>query len=770
MLSALRLKIFLFGKTKVSTKISIITVNRNNLQGLARTIESIKSQTFRNFEHIIIDGASTDGSLDLIQKRKESFSYWISEADNGIYDAMNKGIKRASGEYCIFLNSGDMFSGKKVLEKIFVKPLYADILYGDVILSYDNGRLERKSYPERLEKCFLAFETICHQTTIYLTKYIQEIGGYDLNYKICADYALLARSVYENKLIQHVSVFISVYDMTGTANDPKNSTLITKERSLIQSKYYTKEEIKLSLDTEPIYRDWLKWKSSRLLNFYDLWNSRLLKLNKLKEKFFSRNGIKQLSFSLISFAIKKLHLFDEEFYKEQLKLNNIDLPVGSDYLHHYIRHGYFACVDPFASFNGSLISKYYGLKSNRIKNPLIFLLLTLRFKSLFSKKALLSVVEIGKKKTVSNDWEDIVAEFKNFAHQTEDNTCHFIINHNMAGGALKALDLILEKHSFKGNHLLVSPSTEYKNLAGIEFRNRNKKMFFEQSDLTTLFSQLQKKSITFDIRINHLIGFDYLSEFLGSNLSFIREIYLHDYHFLCPFLFLSPSEVYCGLPTIKGCNDCLEKNGRSWMQIETYRAKYSFLFETEKIKIIAPSLSVIKHFKKIFPKGKYFVEPHEKILFPVERKIQKKKKGVIRIGILGHLTVHKGVALVNYFIQYIKDKNLKIKLICIGYSEPIISNSMFYEETGTYKDSELDGLIRNYALDLIWFPTRIPETYSFTLTSALLTGLPLYVPNIGAFPERIGKRKNAYMFSYSDDMRTISEKLVTWTKQIGSSN
>ncbi|HNW57942.1 MAG TPA: glycosyltransferase, partial [Bacteroidales bacterium] len=112
-------------------KLSIITVNRNNAEGLRKTIASVIAQTYGNYEFVIIDGASTDESLEVIRKNAGRISYWISEPDNGTYHAMNKGIKVSAGEYCLFLNSGDYLVDKNVLEKIFNQKIDADIISGD---------------------------------------------------------------------------------------------------------------------------------------------------------------------------------------------------------------------------------------------------------------------------------------------------------------------------------------------------------------------------------------------------------------------------------------------------------------------------------------------------------------------------------------------------------------------------------------------------------------------------------------------------------------
>ncbi|MBQ3836958.1 MAG: glycosyltransferase, partial [Treponema sp.] len=103
--------------------ISIITINYNNKDGLKKTIDSVAAQTFQGYEHIIVDGGSTDGSAEVIKdalKNKDyaaHVSYWCSEKDGGIYPAMNKGVERAGGEYCLMLNSGDYLAGKSILEK-----------------------------------------------------------------------------------------------------------------------------------------------------------------------------------------------------------------------------------------------------------------------------------------------------------------------------------------------------------------------------------------------------------------------------------------------------------------------------------------------------------------------------------------------------------------------------------------------------------------------------------------------------------------------------
>ena len=111
--------------------LSIITINLNNREGLRKTIESVVNQTFQDFEFIVIDGASTDGSVEVIQDYPR-INYWISEPDTGIYNAMNKGIAKATGEYCLFLNSGDTLFQINTLTGILQSNPKGDIIFGNV--------------------------------------------------------------------------------------------------------------------------------------------------------------------------------------------------------------------------------------------------------------------------------------------------------------------------------------------------------------------------------------------------------------------------------------------------------------------------------------------------------------------------------------------------------------------------------------------------------------------------------------------------------------
>ncbi len=148
-------------------KVSIVTVVFNGEKLLEETIQSVINQTYDNVEYIIIDGGSTDGTLDIIKKYEDKIDYWVSEKDNGIYDAMNKGIKVFRGDYINFLNAGDSFVNNDVLTNIFINQGKDDLIYGAIALKDTSNNLLTNVYPKKFTKLNLMFwgtGTLCHQT------------------------------------------------------------------------------------------------------------------------------------------------------------------------------------------------------------------------------------------------------------------------------------------------------------------------------------------------------------------------------------------------------------------------------------------------------------------------------------------------------------------------------------------------------------------------------------------------------------------------------
>lgn len=194
--------------------VTIITVSYNAVLTIENTILSVVNQTYSNIEYIIIDGGSTDGTIDIIKKYEDRISYWISESDRGIYDAMNKGIKMAHGDWVNFMNCGDAFYSKMIIETVvgYIKKNKCDVVYGDVMLNI-NGRMKLKKSSElKSIECFLPF---CHQSSFVKTSLLRK-NMFDLSYKIAADYALFYELYSCMKCIFiYIEEVISIYEATS---------------------------------------------------------------------------------------------------------------------------------------------------------------------------------------------------------------------------------------------------------------------------------------------------------------------------------------------------------------------------------------------------------------------------------------------------------------------------------------------------------------------------------------------------------------------------
>lgn len=197
-------------------KFSIITINYNNASGLQKTIDSVITQTNKDYEWIIIDGGSIDGSKEIIEENAAQgcFAYWCSEQDRGIYHAMNKGITKANGEYYIFLNSGDCFFSPNVLQRVADCNFEADILYGDSEMVNADGSSYTKKMPEELSVEFFFRDTIIHQATFIKNSVFQEFP-YDENLRVASDRKLWFQCLLSEKSFIHIPFRICAFDLTG---------------------------------------------------------------------------------------------------------------------------------------------------------------------------------------------------------------------------------------------------------------------------------------------------------------------------------------------------------------------------------------------------------------------------------------------------------------------------------------------------------------------------------------------------------------------------
>lgn len=220
--------------------LSIITINYNNAAGLEKTMQSVLSQTSDDFEYVVIDGGSNDGSLDVIKRFEKEFGTrinWVSERDKGIYNAMNKGIRKAQGEYLEFLNSGDCLVDDQVVERMvgeLIKRNYPSIIYGNMLKSMPDGKILR-------DRCFAGEEItlqgmyhgcLNHSPAYIRASLFEKYGLYDESLRICSDWKwYVSAIVLGTERPEYVDTDVTLFDMTGISET--NKGLLDSERSAL---------------------------------------------------------------------------------------------------------------------------------------------------------------------------------------------------------------------------------------------------------------------------------------------------------------------------------------------------------------------------------------------------------------------------------------------------------------------------------------------------------------------------------------------------------
>ncbi|MFT4072392.1 MAG: glycosyltransferase family 2 protein [Dysgonamonadaceae bacterium] len=251
-------------------KLSIITINYNNKVGLQRTFSSVFCQTNKEMEYIVIDGGSVDGSTELIKENQDKISYWVSESDNGIYNAMNKGIRVANGEYLLFLNSGDNLYSENVLQECLSELTGEDVISGNLEIKDENNLQSYWASPEKVGFSQFILQTICHPCTFIRKDAFEKYGFYDEHLRIVSDWKwfLLAFCKY-NLTYKKLDFLISTFYLDGISSAVDNTELISKERNFTLNEYFP--------TIYPQYQELFDYKEkySRILQ-----NSRWIRLGK----------------------------------------------------------------------------------------------------------------------------------------------------------------------------------------------------------------------------------------------------------------------------------------------------------------------------------------------------------------------------------------------------------------------------------------------------------------------------------------------------------
>jgi glycosyltransferase involved in cell wall biosynthesis len=260
--------------------ISIITVCYNE-PNLEATCESIVAQTEQNFEWIVVDGGSDEKTQRIWQKYRHRINKFVSEKDSGIYNAMNKGIRLATGEYLLFLNAGDAFEDSEVINNVIKMKLDRNIVYGDVrpVGRGDGKRIQ--TFPDFIERSYWIRHTICHNATFIKKSLFDKFGLYDETLRIVADgKKWLEFFLLRNCSYKHISLTVTKFDENGVSTDPKRRWLLMKEREIILKNYFSQKEIKREENRVKYNNVW-----ERLFSVKNDWNKRTKVLTVVGLKF-----------------------------------------------------------------------------------------------------------------------------------------------------------------------------------------------------------------------------------------------------------------------------------------------------------------------------------------------------------------------------------------------------------------------------------------------------------------------------------------------------
>ncbi len=270
-------------------KISIITVNYNNADGLRKTIESVRDQNFSDLEYIVIDGGSSDKSCQVLEEFNASIHKWVSEKDNGIYHAMNKGIAMATGEYLLFLNSGDHFYSNNTLEESINDFTGEDILCFDIHFK-DSENDFIHQHPDKLTFLFLFEGTFAHQSVFIKKELFEKVGFYNENLKIVSDWKFFIDAIVKyNATYKRVNKTLSTFYFGGLSCTPEGVNLVKNERKeILKNEYFL------------YYDDY-----NTLINNRNILNKeRFIKLQKLDASYSGRK-LSSLMLKLASYIIRR---------------------------------------------------------------------------------------------------------------------------------------------------------------------------------------------------------------------------------------------------------------------------------------------------------------------------------------------------------------------------------------------------------------------------------------------------------------------------------
>ena len=342
------------------------------------------------------------------------------------------------------------------------------------------------------------------------------------------------------------------------------------------------------------------------------------------------------------------------------------------------------------------------------------------------------------------------------------------ISHKLGGGTEKHCDSLIKFYEDSAHILslkiLSSDEVELSlKVDDIEFR-----FLVNIKDSLDFLHEFLKSCGVSRIHIHHLMGSKKLMmQFLGkARIPF--DLTIHDYYLICPRASLSLNGEYCGEPSnVDDCFKCLSTSPMSETQdIVTWRFDNLWLLQSAE-RVICPSKDVAQRISKYYSGNNIVVVPHEIIeLIPIFKYQKTRKSDKLHIAVMGWLAPHKGLGLVREAVHLIEAENLAIQITLIGSSLGKLSNSSCYRELGPYDDSELDSIIAATNPNILWLPSTVPETFSYTLSAAMKTGRPIFASNLGAYGERLISYPSYELFSVKAGVKNILKQALDFSKKL----
>lgn len=272
-------------------KLSIITINFNDREGLDKTIQSVISQTFTDFEYIVIDGASTDGSVDVIKKYAAKLTHWVSEPDTGIYNAMNKGTRMAQGEYCLYLNSGDFLAADDVLEKAFSYNFTEDIVCCNC-LDFDDKHEWLKVPPKNISLFTFIGGSLPHPTSFIKRSLLNRLEGYNESYRIMSDWCFfLDAMIIHQCSYRTLDVLLTRFNCYGISSTSSIQET-AKAYDYLRNKFPRIIDDYIPYEEEAVYNVLLWVRGHRILNNIIIFPFKIVnRILKLRNRLGKRIGV-----------------------------------------------------------------------------------------------------------------------------------------------------------------------------------------------------------------------------------------------------------------------------------------------------------------------------------------------------------------------------------------------------------------------------------------------------------------------------------------------